>query len=470
MALKLEEKVESNSRSYTPMRNVNKGVLYDTFSDNSIKYSQKQDNFQKSPTKINTDSQKIKDAVSRLRGFQIVDIIKDYDWTYSAKSLTKNQDVPYIHLKEFKIMGNSYISSLMTSTLLFPDIAKSITDVNSPAANFFQKIQENFKDNKFGKFMSSVGNSTSDILNKFENTTKKATNWAQTQLERIDNTASEWGASKQDLIDKYSYLYLRKSTNTEYKFPYFENEYANIFNSFQDSYEGGNTLAKGLFDETMNIIGQVEKIASFGVALSEPGMFIQRPKFYNFSDDGYEIRVSFYLFNTLNPDSYLKNVQLITKLIVQNTPHRHNRLLVDPVCIYELTVPGRGFYPYTYISGLNVSHVGTKRMLQGPNGNQIIVPDAFKIDITLKSLTSEVNNFIIPETGTAGIDVTEKTGVGRIIKDFPIDINNKTTEEKIKVKREPSSNLPLNPTTTIPMNTPTSVGSTSAPIRIALGF
>lgn len=468
MAQDLTQKIEINSDSPVAYKSINNRIHYDFLKKTEQNFTQKQDLTQFSDTKIDPSVQKTKSTASNTSSLNIIDIIKDYDWTYSAKSLSKNADIPYVYIKEFKILGNSYMSSLMTSSLLFPDIAKSATDASSPAANFFQKIQDNFKDNKFGKFMSSVGNTTSDIVNKLESTTKKASNWVKTQMESIDKTANAWGGSKQDLIDNYSYLYLRKPTDTEYKFPYFDNDFFNINNSFQDSYEGGNKLADALFNTTMNIMKEAETMASSVVALSEPGMFIQRPKFYNFSDDGYEVKVEFYLFNTLKENAYSKNVELITKLIVQNTPHRHNRLLVDPVCIYELTVPGRGFYPYTFISNLNVAHVGTKRTLQGPNGNQIIVPDAFHVIIKFKSLTAEMNNFIIPETGTAGIDVTQKYGLGKIIKDIPIDSTNKTNEQT-NIQQNPSTPT-IKPATTIPINTPTTVASTSSPVRIAMGF
>lgn len=467
MALKLSEKIDTNLGSSVPMLDVNDSVYHDVITDNYSKFNKTQDNTQKSPTKINTDSQKIKSSVKRINSFNIIDVIRDYDWTYSSKSLIKNSEIPYIHIKEFKILGNSYLSSLMTSTLLFPDIAKSYVDTSSPAANFFQKIQDTFKDNKFGKFMSSIGNTPLDILNKIESTTTKATNWVKTQMEGIDKTANEWGGSKKDLIDNYQYLYLRKPTNTEYKFPYFENDYFNTNNIFQDPYGGDNSLFEGLFNKGLDLLDEVRKISSVGLSLSEPGMFIQRPQFYNFSNNGYEVKVVFYLFNTINEGSYTKNTQLITKLIIRNTPHRHNRLLVDPVCIYELTVPGRGFYPYTYISSLNVNHVGTKRMLEGPNGNQIIVPDAFKVELIFKSLTSEVNNFIIPETGTSGIDVTERSGLGKIIKDYPLDLNTKTTEEKIKSPPTTPSPIPINIPTNIPVNVSSSIGSTQSPIRLA---
>lgn len=425
---------------------------------------------QETKTDINRD-QNPKSSARISNKLNIIDVIKDYDWTYSAKSPIKNSEIPFIHLKEFKILGNSYMSSLMTSALLFPDIAESALGQNSAAANLFSKVKESFSDNTFGKFMSNIGNTTSDIVNKLSNTTQKATNWVKSQMESIDKTADEWGSSKQDLIDNYSYLYLRKPTNTEYKFPYFDNNFISLTNSFQDSYEGDAYKgAEAIFGQTLDLIKEAQGILSTPVALSEPGMYIQRPKFYNFSEDGYEIKVQFYLFNTINENSYLKNMEFITRFLIQNTPHRHNRLLVDPVCLYELTVPGRGFYPYSFVSLFNVNHVGTKRMLKGSQGNQIIVPDAFHIEISFKSLTSEVNNFIIPEMGTGGIDVSQRFGAGEIIKGM---MNNSTESKATSQVTQPikPSQIPISDQTrTIPVANKSSLGNTSQPIKIAMGF
>ena len=104
------------------------------------------------------------------------------------------------------------------------------------------------------------------------------------------------------------------------------------------------------------------------------------------------------------------------------------------------------------------------------NQSNLLKPDWSKIpapelDVSLEHL----NNFIIPETGTSGIDVTQKYGLGKIIKDFPIDSNNKTTEQSQNKPETP--NIPtINPPTNISKNTPTNVRSASAPVRIALGF
>ena len=68
-----------------------------------------------------------------------INVIRDYDWTYSKNKNRKLDEIPYIKIKEFKMMGNTYISSLMTTALLFPDIVESNVGQNS----FFEKIGYN---------------------------------------------------------------------------------------------------------------------------------------------------------------------------------------------------------------------------------------------------------------------------------------------------------------------------------------
>jgi len=363
----------------------------------------------------------------REKANEAIDVIKDYDWTHSTNKNRKADEIPYLYVKEFKMAGNSYISSLMTSALLFTDLADSNVGANGPFNSFWEKIKGSFKDNKFAEFISS---NASDVTQKLSEKVTPYINWVADQVKAIDQTAEAW--NNPDLQKKYAYLYIRKPTNTSYYFPYFENDYISLKNNFTDTYEDSNkNIALKWMQNASKLASDTVEYANVGAA-TEPGSYIQRPKFYNFEDSGLTFKSTFYLFNTLQEDSYVKNLKLITKLTVQNTPHRHNRILVDPPCIYELTVPGRGFYPYTFISNLTVDFVGTRRMITSERGNRVIVPDAFKVTIEFKSLTMEVNNFIIPEMGDAGIDVSQRFGL-RLNPDIPPpEITTKKSEEKPK--------------------------------------
>jgi hypothetical protein len=357
-----------------------------------------------------------------------INVIKDYDWTYSKNKIRKLSEIPYIKVKEFKLIGNTYISSLMTTALLYPDIIESNVGQNS----FFEKINSSFSNNSFAKFM---GDSVSKVTTAVNNTAQKTANWVTEQMKSIDDTANSWG--DEQLIKNYSYLYLRRATGTTYRFPYYNNDYIAINNQFNDTYSGSekdtSRLQKVLdiANEKATAAGQYLNIAS----VTEPGMYVQRPKFYNFDDKGETFLADFVLFNTITENAYLKNLELITKLLIQNTPHRHNRLLVDPPCIYELTVPGRVFYPYACIEEFTVKHVGTKRMLKNAQGKDVPVPDAYQLQIKFRSLTMEVNNFIIPQMGSAGINVSKRSEASSSFKGTPPD-----TTEVSRAAAETESN------------------------------
>jgi hypothetical protein len=341
--------------------------------------------------------------------------VRTYDWTYSKNKNSNIDEIPYIEMKEFKIAGNSYMSSLMTSALLFPDAADTAGNAASNiSSSLNEKIKSSFSDNKFAEFMNNIGNKVKDVGSQLASKTEPYVKETVEKIKGLDKSAQAW--LDKDLINKYAYLYIRKETGKKYIFPHFDDEYIKIQNSFSDTY---NTKDEGVIGKTLKGIQDFSDKISSAVSVAEPGMYIQRPKFYQFKEEGFSVSIEFYLYNTLSENAYLKNIELITKLVIQNTPHRHNRILVDPPCIYELTVPGRGFFPYSYISSLQVNHVGTRRSLSSSIGNSktITVPDAFKITIELKSLTSDVNNFFIPEMGSGGIDVNKRYGLTELIKE-----------------------------------------------------
>ena len=188
-------------------------------SRNDLNIAQKGDNdkFKESlPTTQNADNagktpdEQIKSEPIQEKSDEI-NIIKDYDWTYSKNKIRKLDDIPYIKVKEFKMIGNTYVSSLMTSTLLFPDIVESNAGQNS----FFQKLATSFKDNSFGKFM---GDSSAKVANSINKAAQKTGQWVTDQMKSVDQTAYEWG--DQDLINNYAFLYLRQPTGYRYRFPY----------------------------------------------------------------------------------------------------------------------------------------------------------------------------------------------------------------------------------------------------------
>lgn len=351
---------------------------------------------------VNTSNNKSDDVVPAVvlgvpvirKDHNIIDVVREYDWTFS-KNKNLRDEVPYIRIHEFKLAANTYLSSLITSVLLFPSaMEKNVQPVKNAVEAISKLIP---KSETFDKFMGGL----TDLKDGVSNFASNVSNTLNLKARFGDVNTDNW---PDDIKDHYSQLYIRKATGQSYIFPYFSSDYYSIANTFSDTFDSVNnpSILGEMMSNVSKVINEYSQRWS-AAALTEPGMYVQRPKFYDFATDGKTIDVEFYLYNTLNPNSYYKNMELLTKLIIQNTPRRYSRLLVDPPCIYEVDVPGRCFYPYAFISSLNVNFVGTKRMIEDR-----IVPDAFKVTIQFKSLTTEVNNFLVPNMGDGGIDVTTR--------------------------------------------------------------
>jgi hypothetical protein len=124
-----------------------------------------------------------------------------------------------------------------------------------------------------------------------------------------------------------------------------------------------------------------------------------------------------------------------------------------------------------------VKHLGTKRILKNSEGKDVPVPDAYQIQIKFKSLTMEVNNFIVPQTGSAGIDVSKRFTTGSFFKGTPPDTstiakaaaeeNNSKTEADQAAKKQ--KNDPGNNTITPREGPKESIPAPTVPGADALG-
>jgi hypothetical protein len=130
-------------------------------------------------------------------------------------------------------------------------------------------------------------------------------------------------------------------------------------------------------------------------ALSEggsPGTYIETPMFYQFEKNDGPLEVSFVLSNTINPD-FEKNHKLVQRLTYINRPLRKNSIAVDPPRIYQVRVPGHRLIRWACCSQLNISLLGSRRII-----NNVIVPEGYQITMSFQSLTLEHAGFSKDET------------------------------------------------------------------------
>ena len=204
----------------------------------------------------------------------------------------------------------------------------------------------------------------------------------------------------------YQGLYLVGSTGFEYKIPYLENNILNNSNSF-----GGGNISLGFLPELVeNVSGLAETVTSFMTSFAQAGTTsIERTKYYDFAREGQPFKVRLPLYNThpANFSNVVSNYRLVFLLLYQNMPMRTNKVIVEPPCVYDVTIPGGRREPFCYMSSINVKHNGNTRVMnipttglgiqgQGklPENIEAIIPDSYLIEMEFTPLIPHTKNLM----------------------------------------------------------------------------
>lgn len=208
----------------------------------------------------------------------------------------------------------------------------------------------------------------------------------------------------------------------DFYFPYFEDNLRNVKNTFGDTFQNGYGGSSGglgggienLFKEGLGTVAQgatmltsAEGRAGFkenivqgnfmeaaksligGGTGGAAGTYIETPKFYQYGDASEDaLTITFKLANTINSD-FMKNYELIRKLIEINKPKRNDAISLDPPRIYRVKLYGYRYMPWAYVNNLSINMEGARRMI-----DDVIVPEAYNISIAFQPLTIEVSNFL----------------------------------------------------------------------------
>ena len=352
-----------------------------------------------------------------------VNVVNDFYWTYSPLGASRRQEVPKIILTEKRLKTNAMVAQIIASFNTATEGVGNVLDnlkkseIGPYVSSFTETLQ---------KLAESAGNAINNALTEEQ---KKqiaiAKARAKSYLNRLQNkTVDDNPIMKTDLLQAYKDLYPTIDTGWRYIFPYFDDYYSSSQNVF-GSDGVGNLMNVGI--ETSELI---TNLAAAAGALQKPFgfSFQERAKFYNFPTEGEEISFTFPLINTGSAsfDDVVRNWQLLFMLLYQNKPARLNRSIIEPPVIYQVEIPGQKFYPFCYVSSITVDFKGARRELkfQLPFQNTVyndsgrtegveevpiideqiqtenrtfttIIPDAYMVKITLKSLLAETRNFMV---------------------------------------------------------------------------
>lgn len=327
---------------------------------------------------------------------ETIDIVRDFDWTLSTNKRQLIHQIPYVVLREFKLTASNAVDSAFNACSV---IAQGVRDTSSALSNtaagavarttatdLMSWINDKFgTDAKLSELMSSE--TTRGIIEQAER--------ARLGLEKLFAEQPSVGYSD-EFQSIFNNLYSRKSTGVSYRFPHFAENFLSVTNTFSETSDTATGNAAIAIEKVM---GESAKAIP---SLLTPGVYVQSPKFYNFNNEGPAITVSFTLYNTITEDAYADNSKFIQQFLIKNQPRRFTKVVAEPPCIYEVTIPGKVYYPYCYISQFNVTQVGTKRIIQD-NEQTEIIPEGYQIDITIQSLTMDASNFYETQMHRHGI-------------------------------------------------------------------
>ena len=406
---------------------------------------------------ISTKNQRKSSTATRL-----INVVKDYYWTYSPVGNTARAEVPRIILTERKLLSNALISQLkyslgqlssggkqtlqniqqfgastgLTNAAADSSLTKFIAGLVQSAENGATTLDNatgNVTSSTIGGLSQAAGDAGGQVANSQVGQATQAA-YAQvktavtTALQDDDNStvnSSPW-------LAPYRNLYQTTPTGWVYVLPYFTNNQASQGNTFSDDGSTGSPAVQGLIKDAG---AAITGLAGIAASLNNPTQitYIEKTKFYNYPTEGEEITVEFPLINTGNVtfDDVTKNWQFLFLLLYQNRPGKTSQNTVDQPVIYQVEVPGVKFFPFCYIQSLNIEFMGSRRELtikvptvsqtvsnSGPvnqlaNGalkptenfidsqstigyQQIlaVIPDAYKVSITLKSMIANSKNFM----------------------------------------------------------------------------
>jgi len=387
---------------------------------------------------------------NNISSYSLFDVINDFNWTTTP--LRGRTDIPEIRLKEKRLRANAFIAqaayyglALQGSTADAAAGLQRLKDANPFMGLVADSLLGAFAVDKLGgKFLSEAATPAaralvsragplglvtavtapelitgvlraggmlggaavggSGVLSGITGIANFGLNFLQKGFGinlDVDSLASKY-------LLAYEGLYLTQDTNIMYRFPYFVNNWNNIQNSFSNTPMIDPKQVIGplgdLYDMFSNTLPQLATTFGAYADMSAPGIYIEKPKFFDFgTDTGEAISFNFPLVNTGWSNYYdvCKNWQLLFMLMYQNRPNRRSRDLVDPPVIYEVSMPGTRYYPYAYIEEMKVSFLGSVRTMEipVPYGSGLLkivtqIPEAYDVTIRLRALTRESQNFL----------------------------------------------------------------------------
>lgn len=305
----------------------------------------------------------------------IINVIKDFSWFSGGTSaaLTGLDKCPFVVLKEKDQILNSTLS-------------QAIYYMNAVATGAEGSIKA------VSKFSQSLGISADagDAASKVTDPLRKF----RDKLAEIGGDSSDEELLKSNNLASLAGIYMTQPTGFNYVMPYFDNP-PNVSNNWGDQGRGG--AMEGMINTGLAMVEEITE----SVNIAQPGVYIQKPKFFQHDSNGPEIKIQFPLFNTVKRTSktpYQQNYELLWLLAYQNKTFKTSFGRSKPSKLYTVSIPGVINMPYAFISNLSIDFIGTVRNKEVTIANKTVktpIPEAYNVSITVKSLLSDYANLMV---------------------------------------------------------------------------
>lgn len=333
----------------------------------------------------------------------IIDVVNNFQWTTSPPGLQSRQEVPGVELIEKRLKTNSIIAAaayyLMSGTSSLNNIVSQLSNVPG-AGNVIGSIQNFVRGVVNNPGVSNLGTGLGNFLQNVLNTSSLG---YSVNSGPVDNflTSGQVQGLNSSYLQPYEGLYLTEDTGFKYWLPYFSDTLQSLANNFEKedaTFNSNSWMGWGV----QKVREAAEAIARFSYWM-EPGIYIERPKFYSFEGSGDEVIIKFPLVNTgwSTYEDVRRNWQFVFLLTYQNRPNRRSRELIDPSCLYEVNIPGVKYIPYAFFKSIAVDCMGARRLMDlevpvpgGETTISTIIPDAFNVTLTLEGLIPNSKNFL----------------------------------------------------------------------------
>jgi hypothetical protein len=287
-----------------------------------------------------------------------------------------------------------------------------------------------------------------DILNEFKwkNNSRGTDEVPAVLLKEYELAYSMWASnfarviqgafdlSTNGTIDPYLALYFVKNKNGtgfNYNLPYLLDNGAkmrNIRNEwavFDKNLMSAAANALGGDSKSGGTLGDLGKIVGFGVGtaagFASPG--IGAEDVYEYKNTALEeITITFPLYNTGTTKEALDNYAFVNLITFQNLKTRTSFLTYIPPKLYSVSMnnncQGGLYWPVAVITDLSIESIGTVRELRELNNTPLLIPEAYKVSITLRQLLPNSSNIFEGAIGGRKVEVLTEFAFNNTVNDI----------------------------------------------------